>query len=232
MGDSLLKRNSSIKKSTDGLVGSPQSPKAAAADTSFGPPSAHSTILISRLRDLKHLVKGLISYVDGCQTLHEHNSKTYSKLASDLSENVVQESQQFLDASQQGGFQKLLLDIKSDTNGVSSAHAVLARNLDSAVLAPLKQLRLEIKANVKSIESEVGKLETDRERWKTGQPPAFARAAGCILHATRSLEQCHCRPAALVERHEVRLRRRAHCSLGTLRGVAQHSSCPLGGAAT
>ncbi|KAJ6540575.1 hypothetical protein B0H19DRAFT_1313269 [Mycena capillaripes] len=106
-----------------------------------------SDILIERFGAWKALVKQLIAYFEGVADVHTNTAKKLTKLGA-----VIQVPFLCL---------RHYSDIRDKTRAVADEHANLGRTIDSSIVQHLQKLRTEIKAHIKNIQDDTGKLATN-----------------------------------------------------------------------
>ncbi|KAK4055064.1 hypothetical protein OIO90_003405 [Microbotryomycetes sp. JL221] len=105
-----------------------------------------SDILIERFNAWKRLVKNLIAYFEGIADIEANTAKELTKLG-----GVIQ----FLG---EGGVQDIFYGVRERTRLIADAHANLAKTVEGSIVQHLQKLRTEIKAHVKNIQQDTGKL--------------------------------------------------------------------------
>ncbi|KAJ7196245.1 hypothetical protein GGX14DRAFT_473834 [Mycena pura] len=116
-----------------------------------------SDILIERFGAWKALVKQLITYFEGVADVHSSTAKELAKLRAVI-QVPFRAGHHFLG---EGGLQDIYSDIRDKTRVVADEHANLGRTIDSSIVQHLQKLRSEIKAHVKNIQNDTGKLATN-----------------------------------------------------------------------
>ncbi|KAK4050699.1 hypothetical protein OIV83_003425 [Microbotryomycetes sp. JL201] len=117
-----------------------------------------SDILIERFNAWKRLVKNLIAYFEGIADIE---ASTVANTAKELTKlgGVIQvpfrEGNQFLG---EGGVQDIFYGVRERTRLIADAHANLAKTVEGSIVQHLQKLRTEIKAHVKNIQQDTGKL--------------------------------------------------------------------------
>ncbi|KAF7302372.1 PH domain-containing protein [Mycena chlorophos] len=121
-----------------------------------------SDILIERFVAWKAIVKQLIAYFEGIADIHNSNAKELTKLGAVI-QVPFRAGNQFLG---EGGLQDIYYDVRDKTRAIADQHANLGRTIDSSIVQHLEKLRTEIKAHLKNIQNDTGKLASNvaRER--------------------------------------------------------------------
>nr|ODO02594.1 cytoplasmic protein [Cryptococcus depauperatus CBS 7855] len=138
-----------------------------------------SDILIERFQAWKAIVKMLISYFEGIADIEANTSKELTKLGSVI-QVPFRPGNQFLG---EGGMQDVFYTIRDKTRLIADAHASLARTIESSIVQHLQKLRTEIKAHIKNVQNDTGKLATSvaKERELSTRAIAdLARAIGAV----------------------------------------------------
>ncbi|KAF7300015.1 PH domain-containing protein [Mycena kentingensis (nom. inval.)] len=138
-----LSRNTSLARKT--------SESAAAADL------RPSDVLIERFVAWKALVKQLIAYFEGIAAIHNTHAKELTKLGAVI-QVPFRAGNQFLG---EGGMQDMYYDIRDRTRTIAEEHANLGRTIDTSIVQHLEKVRAEIKAHLKNIQNDTGKLATN-----------------------------------------------------------------------
>jgi hypothetical protein len=121
---------------------------------------------------MKHVCKTFTAYFEGIVELQESNAKHYARLGDNLSLPVAENAPYMAEEKYQS-LQNLLSTVKEDTAQIASSYQRFGKNLETAVVEPLRQIRLELKAQSRSIENEVGKREQERDKWQTASSNAL-----------------------------------------------------------
>ncbi|KAF8199371.1 hypothetical protein K438DRAFT_2016120 [Mycena galopus ATCC 62051] len=116
-----------------------------------------SDVLLERFGAWKALTKQLIAYFEGVADVHSNTAKELTKLGAVI-QVPFRAGNHFLG---EGGLQDIYSDIRNNTRGVADEHANLARTIDSSIVQHLQKLRTEIKAHIKNIQNDTGKLATN-----------------------------------------------------------------------
>ncbi|KZV90835.1 hypothetical protein EXIGLDRAFT_616364 [Exidia glandulosa HHB12029] len=143
--NSTLSRNSTlIKKNT--------------APTDLRP----SDVLIERFVAWKAIVKQLIAYFEGVADIENNTAREYTKLAAVI-QVPFRAGNQFLG---EGGIQDVYYGIRDKTRSIADHHSNLGRTIDGSIVQHLQKTRAEIKAHIKNVQNDTGKLATSvaRER--------------------------------------------------------------------
>ncbi|RXK42568.1 cytoplasmic protein [Tremella mesenterica] len=140
-----------------------------------------SDILIERFTAWKQIVKMLISYFEGVADIEANTSKELTKLGAVI-QVPFRPGNQFLG---EGGMQDVFYTIRDKTRLIADSHSSLARTIESSIVQHLQKLRTEIKAHVKNVQNDTGKLAASvaRERELSTKAIAdLARAIGSVNH--------------------------------------------------
>ncbi|KAJ6550854.1 hypothetical protein DFH09DRAFT_1262706 [Mycena vulgaris] len=116
-----------------------------------------SDILIERFGAWKALSKQLIAYFEGVADVHTSTAKELTKLGAVI-QVPFRAGNHFLG---EGGLQDIYSDIRDKTRVIADEHANLGRTIDSSIVQHLQKLRTEIKAHIKNIQNDTGKLATN-----------------------------------------------------------------------
>ncbi|OXB38601.1 hypothetical protein LQV05_002599 [Cryptococcus neoformans] len=138
-----------------------------------------SDILIERFQAWKGIVKMLISYFEGIADIEANTSKELTKLGAVI-QVPFRPGNQFLG---EGGMQDVFYTIRDKTRLIADSHASLARTIESSIVQHLQKLRTEIKAHIKNVQNDTGKLATSvaKERELSTRAIAdLARAIGAV----------------------------------------------------
>ncbi|KAL1741290.1 hypothetical protein HDZ31DRAFT_45755 [Schizophyllum fasciatum] len=115
-----------------------------------------SDVLIERFVAWKAIVKQLIAYFEGIADIENSTAKELTKLGAVI-QVPFRAGNQFLG---EGGLQDTYYAIRDKTRTIADHHANLGRTIDSSIVQHLQKLRVEIKAHVKNIQNDTGKLAT------------------------------------------------------------------------
>ncbi|KAG1822100.1 hypothetical protein EV424DRAFT_1511522 [Suillus variegatus] len=126
-----------------------------------------SDILIERFVSWKAIVKQLISYFEGVADIENNIAKEYTKLGAVI-QVPFRSGNQFLG---EGGLQDVYYGIRDKTRTIADQHANLGRTVDSSIVQHLQKLHAEIKAHIKNVQNDTGKLATSvaKERELSGR---------------------------------------------------------------
>ncbi|KAJ6563638.1 hypothetical protein DFH09DRAFT_889381, partial [Mycena vulgaris] len=116
-----------------------------------------SDILIERFVAWKAIVKQLIAYFEGVADIQNNTAKELTKLGAVI-QVPFRAGNQFLG---EGGLQDIYYDIRDKTRTIADQHANLGRTIDSSIVQHLQKLRTEIKAHIKNVQNDTGKLATN-----------------------------------------------------------------------
>ncbi|KIK96295.1 hypothetical protein PAXRUDRAFT_318966 [Paxillus rubicundulus Ve08.2h10] len=115
-----------------------------------------SDILIERFVAWKAIVKQLIAYFEGIADIQNNIAREYTKLGAVI-QVPFRAGNQFLG---EGGLQDVYYNIRDKTRVIADQHANLGRTIDSSIVQHLQKLRTEIKAHIKNVQNDTGKLAT------------------------------------------------------------------------
>ncbi|KAH9926523.1 hypothetical protein B0H21DRAFT_894979 [Amylocystis lapponica] len=115
-----------------------------------------SDILIDRFVAWKVIVKQLIAYFEGIADIENNIAREMTKLAAVI-QVPFRSGNQFLG---EGGLQDIYYGIRDKTRAIADQHANLGRTIDGSIVQHLQKLRVEIKAHIKNIQNDTGKLAT------------------------------------------------------------------------
>ncbi|KAG5650317.1 hypothetical protein H0H81_012639 [Sphagnurus paluster] len=115
-----------------------------------------SDVLIERFVAWKAIVKQLIAYFEGIADIENNTAKELTRLGAVI-QVPFRSGNQFLG---EGGLQDIYYGIRDKTRVVADEHANLGRTIDSSIVQHLHKLRTEIKAHIKNVQNDTGKLAT------------------------------------------------------------------------
>ncbi|KAF8901966.1 hypothetical protein CPB85DRAFT_1377262 [Mucidula mucida] len=115
-----------------------------------------SDILIERFVAWKAIVKQLIAYFEGVADIENNTAKEMTKLGAVI-QVPFRAGNQFLG---EDGIQDIFYSIRDKTRVIADQHANLGRTIDSSIVQHLQKLRTEIKAHIKNVQNDTGKLAT------------------------------------------------------------------------
>ncbi|KAH8822764.1 hypothetical protein DL96DRAFT_1619139 [Flagelloscypha sp. PMI_526] len=115
-----------------------------------------SDILIERFVAWKVIVKQLISYFEGIAEIQNTTARELTKLGGVI-QVPFKAGNQFLG---EGGLQDVFYALRSKTRIIADSHANLGRTIDSSIVQHLVKLRSEIKAHIRNIQNDTGRLAT------------------------------------------------------------------------
>ncbi|RPD69733.1 hypothetical protein L226DRAFT_539559 [Lentinus tigrinus ALCF2SS1-7] len=115
-----------------------------------------SDILIERFTAWKAIVKQLIAYFEVIADIENNVAREMTKLAGVI-QVPFRSGNQFLG---EGGLQDVFYGIRDKTRAIADQHANLGRTVDGSIVQHLQKLRTEIKAHIKNIQNDTGKLAT------------------------------------------------------------------------
>lgn len=145
-----------------------------------------SDILIERFNGWKHITKQLIAYFEGIADIEYNTAKELTKLGGVI-QVPFREGSQFLG---EGGIQDIYYGIRDKTRVIADHHANLAKTVEGSIVQHLQKLRAEIKAHVKNIQQDTGKLANSvaREReMSTKQISDLARSITLLKNTPMSV---------------------------------------------
>lgn len=145
-----------------------------------------SDILIDRFTAWKQIVKMLIAYFEGVADIEANTSKELTKLGAVI-QVPFRAGNQFLG---EGGMQDVFYSIRDKTRVIADSHASLSRTIDSSIVQHLQKLRTEIKAHIKNVQNDTGKLAASvaKERELSTKAIAdLARAIGAVTNTPMSV---------------------------------------------
>ncbi|TYJ52171.1 hypothetical protein B9479_007216 [Cryptococcus floricola] len=135
-----------------------------------------SDILIERFQAWKGIVKMLIAYFEGIADIEANTSKELTKLGAVI-QVPFRPGNQFLG---EGGMQDVFYTIRDKTRLIADSHASLARTIESSIVQHLQKLRTEIKAHIKNVQNDTGKLATSVAKERELSTRAIADLARAI----------------------------------------------------
>lgn len=115
-----------------------------------------SDILIERFVAWKMIVKQLIGYFEGLAEIHAQTATSLTKLSGHI-QVPFRTGNQFLG---EGGIQDVYYSIRDKTRAVADQHAGFAKTIEGSIVGHLEKLKAEIKAHIKNIRNDTGKLAT------------------------------------------------------------------------
>ncbi|KDN38265.1 hypothetical protein K437DRAFT_28182 [Tilletiaria anomala UBC 951] len=113
-----------------------------------------SDILIERFIGWKHITKQLISYFEGIADIEYNTAKELTKLGGVI-QVPFREGNQFLGEE---GIQDVYYAIRDKTRVIADHHANLGKTVEGSIVQHLQKLRSEIKAHIKNVQQDTGKL--------------------------------------------------------------------------
>ncbi|KAG6906791.1 hypothetical protein DXG01_012124 [Tephrocybe rancida] len=116
-----------------------------------------SDVLIERFVAWKAIVKQLIAYFEGIADIENNTAKELTRLGGVI-QVPFRSGNQFLG---EGGLQDIYYGIRDNTRVIADQHANLGRTIDSSIVQHLQKLRTEIKAHIKNVQNDTGKLATN-----------------------------------------------------------------------
>ncbi|EJU04866.1 cytoplasm protein [Dacryopinax primogenitus] len=158
-GDETASRHTSVSKRPGSTVSRAQTLiKRNIAANDLKP----SDILIERFQAWKHIVKMLIAYFEGVADIENNTARELTKLGGVI-QVPFKAGNQFLG---EGGMQDVFYSIRDKTRLNADHHANFAKTVEGSIVQHLQKLRMEIKAHVKNVQNDTGKLAANvaRER--------------------------------------------------------------------
>ncbi|KAH6901386.1 hypothetical protein BKA70DRAFT_1310490, partial [Coprinopsis sp. MPI-PUGE-AT-0042] len=102
----------------------------------------------------KAIVKQLCMYFEGIADIENNTAKEMMKL-SGLIQVPFRSGNQFLG---EGGLQDVYYSIRDKSKTIADQHANLGRTIDSSIVQHLQKLLVEIKAHIRNVQNDTGKL--------------------------------------------------------------------------
>ncbi|KAG9012357.1 hypothetical protein FRB95_009717 [Tulasnella sp. JGI-2019a] len=115
-----------------------------------------SDILIERFIAWKAITKQLIAYFEGIADIESNTAREMTKLGAVI-QVPFRAGNQFLG---EGGLQDIFYNIRDKTRTIADQHANFAKTVDSSLVQHLQKLLLEIKAHIKNVQNDTGRLAT------------------------------------------------------------------------
>ncbi|KAF8336107.1 hypothetical protein F5887DRAFT_1248382 [Amanita rubescens] len=115
-----------------------------------------SDILIERFVAWNAIVKQLIAYFEGVADIEINTARELTKLGAVI-QVPFRAGNQFLG---EGGLQDVFYEFRDRTRHTADQHANLGRTIDSSIVQHLLKLRAEIKAHIKNVQNDTGRLAT------------------------------------------------------------------------
>ncbi|QRV89679.1 cytoplasm protein [Ceratobasidium sp. AG-Ba] len=115
-----------------------------------------SDILIERFTAYKHIVKQLVAYFEGVADIEANTAKEMTKLGAVI-QVPFKAGNQFMG---EGGLQDVYYTIRDKTRTIADHHANLAKTVEGSIVQHLRKLHYEIKAHIKNVQNDTGKLAT------------------------------------------------------------------------
>ncbi|KAG6906424.1 hypothetical protein DXG01_014034 [Tephrocybe rancida] len=116
-----------------------------------------SDVLIERFVAWKAIVKQLIAYFEGIADIETNTAKELTRLGGVI-QVPFKSGNQFLG---EGGLQDVYYGIRDNTRVIADQYANLGRTIDSSIVQHLQKLLVEIKAHIKNVQNDTGKLATN-----------------------------------------------------------------------
>lgn len=102
-------------------------------------------------------MKQLIAYFEGVADIEINTARELTKLGAVI-QVPFRAGNQFLG---EGGLQDVFYEFRDKTRHIADQHANLGRTIDSSIVQHLQKLRAEIKAHIKNVQNDTGKLATN-----------------------------------------------------------------------
>ncbi|KAK2464146.1 hypothetical protein APHAL10511_003839 [Amanita phalloides] len=115
-----------------------------------------SDILIERFVAWNAIVKQLIAYFEGVADIQLNTARELTRLCAVI-QVPFRAGNQFLG---EGGLQDVFYEFRDKSRHIADQHANLGRTIDSSIVQHLQKLRTEIKAHIKNVQNDTGKLAT------------------------------------------------------------------------
>lgn len=134
----------------------------------------------------KHITKQLISYFEGIADIEYNTAKELTKLGGVI-QVPFREGNQFLG---EDGIQDIYYGIRDKTRVIADHHANLAKTVEGSIVQHLQKLRSEIKAHIKNVQQDTGKLANSvaKEReMSTKQITELARSITLLKNTPMSV---------------------------------------------
>ncbi|KEI41170.1 uncharacterized protein L969DRAFT_92403 [Mixia osmundae IAM 14324] len=113
-----------------------------------------SDILIDRFVGWKTITKNLIAYFEGIADIEKNTANELTKLGGVI-QVPFRQGNQFLG---EGGMQDIFYGIREKSRSIADHHANLSKTVDGSIVQHLQRLRAEIKAHIKNIQMDTGRL--------------------------------------------------------------------------
>jgi len=113
-----------------------------------------SDILLNRFVAWKSLINQLIQYFEGIADIENNTATTLLKLGGVI-QVPFREGNQFMG---EGGLQDVYYKLRDGARAVADTHASLGRTVDSSIVQHLIKLKSEVKAHIRNIQQDTGKL--------------------------------------------------------------------------
>jgi hypothetical protein len=126
------------------------------------------------------------AYFEGVADIEANTSKELTKLGAVI-QVPFRPGNQFLG---EGGMQDVFYTIRDKTRNIADSHSSLARTIESSIVQHLQKLRTEIKAHIKNVQNDTGKLAASvaKEReFSTKAISDLARAISAVNHSPMSV---------------------------------------------
>ena len=91
----------------------------------------------------------------------------------------------------EGGMQDVFYTIRDKTRAIADSHASLARTIESSIVQHLQKLRTEIKAHIKNVQNDTGKLAASVAREREMSHKMIADLAKAITAVNHTPMQVH-----------------------------------------
>ncbi|PPQ96547.1 hypothetical protein CVT26_006334 [Gymnopilus dilepis] len=146
-------------------------------------------VLIERFVAWKAIVKQLTAYFEGIADIENNTAKELTKLAGVI-QVPFRAGNQFLG---EGGLQDIYYDIRDKTRIIADQHADLGRTIDSSIVQHLNKLRAEIKAHIKNVQNDTGKLAASVARERELSTKLVGELANAVSTLTNTPGAIHAR---------------------------------------
>ncbi|KAF8313518.1 uncharacterized protein EI90DRAFT_3147719 [Cantharellus anzutake] len=113
-----------------------------------------SDVLIERFTAWKAITKQLIAYFEGIADIENNTAKELTKLGAVI-QVPFRAGNQFLG---EDGLQDVYYNIRDKTRIIADHHANLGKTIEGSIVQHLQKLHFEIKAHVKNVQNDTGKL--------------------------------------------------------------------------
>ncbi|KDQ19293.1 hypothetical protein BOTBODRAFT_27873 [Botryobasidium botryosum FD-172 SS1] len=135
-----------------------------------------SDVLIERFQAWKAITKQLIAYFEGIADIENNTARELTKLGAVI-QVPFRAGNHFMG---EDGLQDVFYSIRDKTRIIADHHANLGRTVDGSIVQHLQKLRAEIKAHIKNVQNDTGKLATGVARERELSTKAIADLARSI----------------------------------------------------